>query len=251
MNISHVRQLHERALRVVQSYLGAESELIEILQAMDESKGFRHYGAKSLFEYTTQILKLSEATTFNLITVARKSREIPALKEAIRGGSVTLSKARKTIPVLTVENQAKWIGLAQTLTSRELEREVAQARAEAAITRPLGVQPSTSGLGPRASTTSNSTFQASAVSDSDPLEQLLALFPKESHQQRLKIAGKLGRARAILAEQLQQDDISFAATMEAALYFYLEQHLTDSASMSHRQHAMRTRPAAEIRRVRR
>lgn len=128
MIVSRVRQLHERALRVAQAYLGAEAELIEILQGMDETKGYRNYGAKSLFEYATKILKLSTATTFNLTTVARKSKEIPALKEAIRAGTLTLSKARKTVPVLTAANQAKWIGLAQTLTSRELEQEVAMAR---------------------------------------------------------------------------------------------------------------------------
>ena len=216
INITRVRQLHERALRVAQAYLGAEAELIEILQGMDETKGFRHYGAKSLFDYATTVLKLSTATTFNLTTVARKSREVPELKEAIRAGTLTLSKARKTVPVLTSANQAKWIGLAQTLTSRELEREVARARTEPFIqeqrrteerrmTREYLEQDSHDPAG------DESDFDGEAPS---PKHELKFAVNRE-------LMRKLERAKALLAHA-HSKTVTLEETVEAALDLFLE-----------------------------
>ncbi len=39
---------------------------------------------------------------------------------------IELSKARKIIPVLTIENQNHWLGQAAILSKRELEKELAE-----------------------------------------------------------------------------------------------------------------------------
>jgi hypothetical protein len=90
-----MKTLHEQALSYVKTYLIAESDLIAVLQEIDSCLGYRELGYKSLFEYGREGLGLSEAVTYNLITVARKSREVPMLQEMIREGSITLSSARK------------------------------------------------------------------------------------------------------------------------------------------------------------
>ncbi|MFL5813687.1 MAG: hypothetical protein ACJ763_08925, partial [Bdellovibrionia bacterium] len=76
--------LHERAIQISKAYLKAESDLIAVLQQIDDCKGYREIGHKSLFEYATQALGLSESISYNLITIARKSREVPKLQEMIR-----------------------------------------------------------------------------------------------------------------------------------------------------------------------
>ncbi len=85
------------------------------------------------FDYSIRRLNLSEASASNLITVARKSVEIPALGLAIEAGELSVAKARKITPVLTIENQNTWIDIAKTKTSREIERAVASEKPELLI----------------------------------------------------------------------------------------------------------------------
>ena len=83
-------------------------------------------GYTSLFSYCVQALGLSESTASNFITVARKAREVPVLQSAIRSGTLSVTKARKIAPVLTLANQEEWIEKAISLPSRKLEQEVAR-----------------------------------------------------------------------------------------------------------------------------
>ncbi len=121
-----IEALHKKALVIAQSFHKSESDLIDILQEIDESKVFVHLGFSSLFDYAVKALKLSEANASNFITVARKSKIVPELKEAIRAQEITVSKARKITPVLTPENSAHWLDLAKNLPRPKLEREVAR-----------------------------------------------------------------------------------------------------------------------------
>ncbi len=134
---NHVQELDTRARRIAKTYLCAESEIITVLQDFDRCRGYLHFGVTSLIGYTIEILKLSEGAASNLVTVARKSLEFPALKSAIEAGEVTVSKARKIASVLTKENQNLWIDLAKTSTSRVIEREVARANPQAAVPEKL------------------------------------------------------------------------------------------------------------------
>lgn len=118
--------LHEKALEAARKYASAEAELLAVLLAIDNDRAYRELGHTSLFNYAVQALKLSESTAYNFITVARKSREVPALMTEISRGTLSVSKARKVVPVLTRENQDEWIGKAQTLPQRSLEKEVAR-----------------------------------------------------------------------------------------------------------------------------
>jgi hypothetical protein len=96
--------LHEKALQCVASYLRAESDMISVLREIDDCNGFREMGYKSLFEYATQELKLSESVSYNLIAIARKSREVPKLQEMIQAKEISVSNARMIVPVLTPRN---------------------------------------------------------------------------------------------------------------------------------------------------
>jgi hypothetical protein len=120
--------LHKKAIEIARVFHTAESDLIDILQHIDEKKVFVRLGFSSLFDYATRALKLSEAHASNFITVARKSKTIPELKHAIRSGVLTVSKARKITPVLTTDNSTHWIELAKTLSKPKLEKEVARLK---------------------------------------------------------------------------------------------------------------------------
>lgn len=122
----HIKELHQRALEAAREYFRAEAKLLDLLQKIDACKGFRNFGYTSLFSYAVDGLKLSESTSLNLINVARKAVQVPALKTEIEAGQLSVCKARKIVPVLTTQNQAEWIEKAKTLPTRKLEREIAR-----------------------------------------------------------------------------------------------------------------------------
>jgi len=118
--------LHLKAQELVTRYLKTEAELVEVLQKMDLHKTYRELGSPSLYAYATEKLGLPDGAAYNLITVARKAREVPALQAEIQNGSLTVSKARRIASVVTLENQDHWIGLAKTLPKAALEKEIAR-----------------------------------------------------------------------------------------------------------------------------
>ncbi|MBI2606498.1 MAG: HNH endonuclease [Deltaproteobacteria bacterium] len=121
-----MRELHQRALDAARRFFKAEAELLELIQRIDACKGFTELGHTSLFSYAVGELKLSESTALNLINVARKAVQVPALKTEIQAGNLSVCKARKIVPVLNMQNQVEWIEKAKTLPTRTLEKEIAR-----------------------------------------------------------------------------------------------------------------------------
>ena len=122
-----LQEVHDRALEAARIQRRNEGELIRALMEVERERIFVKLGFPSLFSYAVQALDLSEPVAYSAISVARKSLEIPEFAESIESGAVTLSKARKIASILTPENQGEWLMRAATLTSRELEKSVAEA----------------------------------------------------------------------------------------------------------------------------
>lgn len=120
-------QLHEEALAIVARYKTCEFDLVEVLQKIDRHQIYLSRMFRSLYQYATEGLGLSEEIAYAFINVARKSNEIPALKEEIKSGALTVAKAKRITAVLTRENQNHWLELARTSTKQKLEREIAMA----------------------------------------------------------------------------------------------------------------------------
>jgi hypothetical protein len=78
-------------------------------------------------------LGLSEEVTYIFISVARKAREVPALKEEIKRGAITVSKAKRISSVINATNQNRWLDLAKNSSKRELEKQVAAASPRDAV----------------------------------------------------------------------------------------------------------------------
>ena len=121
------KALHERALAIAQSYRRSESELLDIIQKLDDKKVFRALGYSSLFQYCLDELKLSEANSYSFIRVARKAKTIPEMKQEIKNGNLTVSKAQKVVAIVNNKNVSEWLRKAIELPCRKLEREVAIA----------------------------------------------------------------------------------------------------------------------------
>lgn len=126
-------EIHEAALVAATAFKRSEIELIEILEKVDKNRVYYHQGFSSLFKYTVDALGLSEEVAYIFINVSRKTREVPALKEAIKTGSITVSKAKKITSVLTPQNQNYWLDMAKTATKRILEKTVASCAPASAV----------------------------------------------------------------------------------------------------------------------
>jgi hypothetical protein len=123
---SSVQNIHEKALIVAQKFKRAEADLISVLQEVDEAKVYLRMEYPSLFQYCVDALGLSESVASNFITVSRKAAEVPGLQAAIQAGTLSVSKARKIVPILTLANQEEWVDKARTFSTRKLEEEVAK-----------------------------------------------------------------------------------------------------------------------------
>ncbi|MEZ4750613.1 MAG: HNH endonuclease signature motif containing protein [Bdellovibrionota bacterium] len=135
--------LHTRAIECATKYRKLEGELLDLIQQIDTQKLFRDLGYSSLFTYLVSALRLSESQAFNFINVARKATEVPALKTQILSGALSVSKARKIVPVLTTANQQEWIPKAIALPQKEIERQVADTQPSLKI--PERLSPKTAG----------------------------------------------------------------------------------------------------------
>jgi 5-methylcytosine-specific restriction endonuclease McrA len=127
------KEIHERALRFAKEFKRCEGNLIRILQEVDESKLYLDLSFTSLFQYAVKALELSEDVAYCFITVARKAKQVPELQNAIEDGSISVSKLKKAVSVITPENQAEWLDKLKTSTSKEIEREVARVNPKMAI----------------------------------------------------------------------------------------------------------------------
>ncbi len=125
--------LHDRATKAVKMNVWSEKELVVVFHELDLFAGYRFYGAKSLYDYAIRVHKLTESTALNIINVARKSKHVPAIREAVVDGRLSVSTARKIVPVITKDNADAWIELAQTKIVRDVERAVAEAKPELAV----------------------------------------------------------------------------------------------------------------------
>ena len=97
------------------------------------SDPFREFYLVFLFQYVVKRLGLSEAQAYSFISVGRKSKEVPQIKEKIKNGELTVSKAKKITSVITAINQGHWLSLAQSASQKKVEREVALAKPKQAI----------------------------------------------------------------------------------------------------------------------
>lgn len=103
-----MNEIHKKALEVATRYKRAEADLLCVLQEVEVARVFVKLGFTSMFNYCVQALGLTESVAAN------------------QSGSLSVSKARKIAPVLTLENQDEWVEKAKILSTRKLEEEVAR-----------------------------------------------------------------------------------------------------------------------------
>lgn len=127
------KSLHQRAVGLCRRHREVEWQIIEILQRIEESKLYLKLEVTSLFQYAVRFLDLSEAAAYTLINLARKCRTVPKLEEALRGQSLSVSKAARIVSAVNPENSAELIAFAKTNSTRAIDFEVARRNPNLAV----------------------------------------------------------------------------------------------------------------------
>lgn len=122
----NTQELDNQARKLGANYLQTEGELLVVLMEMKRQGAFSELGFTGIFEYCERALKFSRAQCFYFKSVAEKSEVIPEIKDAILQGELTLSQARRIVPVVNQENSKHWIDQAKNLSQVELEKMISE-----------------------------------------------------------------------------------------------------------------------------
>jgi len=118
--------LHEKALILSREHRLLESQLVSLLMEIDRLQLYRLLGCASLFTYVVSMLGFTEGAAYQLITVARKAKDIAILRTALEEQRLSVAKASRIVSVLSVDNASELIDFASRHTSRETDLEVAR-----------------------------------------------------------------------------------------------------------------------------
>ena len=102
--------------------------MVELLNLLASTSGYLYFQCPSLRQYAIEKWGLPEYTAADMVTVARKSLEIPELLSTLQRGQTSLSKLRRICSVITLKDKAEWLDLAEKGTNRDIEKAVAAAR---------------------------------------------------------------------------------------------------------------------------
>lgn len=134
MKLTSVQKMaDERAVYVTQQYLKREWQVVEALIEVNRTKTHRALQYTSLVKYAIERLKLADATAKSLVSVARKSKDVPALGEAVRSRTITAYTACRMVAAINNENAKELIEFARTHSTRDLEFEVRRHNPKATV----------------------------------------------------------------------------------------------------------------------
>jgi hypothetical protein len=227
MNASEVRQLNP--IQQLEKWSTAsrkvEAEILRQLAEVDAQRIWADAAYSSLAAYCMGHLGYSEQIAYKRIRVARLSREVPGILEAVAAGRATVCGLCTVASYVTRENAADWIAKIAGKTKRAIEELAAKARIEAGrpapaprpVIRPLPTpapQPTLPGErspradSPRLGSPRLDSPQAAPVPPSEVLHRLSVTVSAA-------VTAKLERAKALLRHAVPSGDLG--AILERAL----------------------------------
>ncbi len=117
-------EVHGKLQLVVEASRAADAHIARLLRVMFLDGLFHDLGYASMVAYG-ESLQLSPRKTRDLLRIAAHLDELPVLADAFERGDIAWTKARELVRVAIPETEAAWVEHAAHLTSRELERHVA------------------------------------------------------------------------------------------------------------------------------
>jgi HNH endonuclease len=118
---------------LVKQSRGVESEVVAHIGEVETRRLYARKAWSSMFEYCRRVLHLRENEAYLRITVARASRQNPALLEMLADGRLHLSGIARLAPHLTRDNAAAVLQRACGMSHREIRELVAELEPKADV----------------------------------------------------------------------------------------------------------------------
>lgn len=96
-----------------------------------ERKLYRELGYSSINQYAKVELGFSKTRIGDFLSLCRKLKELPQVKENIAAGKLGYTAARVLVTVTDKSNEEEWLQVALNNSRRDLEQEVKRARRDA------------------------------------------------------------------------------------------------------------------------
>lgn len=133
-------QIHSELIAALRQRRAAEHTAARLLRQVADESLHHALGYASIYDYAEQALDLSVRQARGLLQIGGMLPSLPELDAAFAAGTLSWTKARELIRVITPETEAAWIAAATTNTSRALEVMVSKAQVGEAP-RPLADDP--------------------------------------------------------------------------------------------------------------
>ena len=138
-----IEELDKSTQKLVRAEKRNVALVIAHIAEMSRRKGHVERGYKSLWDYCTRRLRLSEGSVARRIQVANVCRRIPQILVALAENRISLTVAGILTPVLTESNVEKLLADCAGMSSREVEEYVVALRPRPVFTPSIRRAPST------------------------------------------------------------------------------------------------------------
>jgi len=118
-------ELLEEVARAAASARHATSELLTLIGEIDVRRLYLGQACSSTFQFCTQVLRLSEHSSYHRIEAARAARQFPRILELLTEGVVTLTTVAMLRPHLTTENHEALLAGATHKSKKEVAHQIA------------------------------------------------------------------------------------------------------------------------------
>jgi hypothetical protein len=121
-------ELHELMVVLVKTRRETQGRIISTLVEMGENNSFNELKYCDVYDYLTVELKVSPNSAGYFKRVASTARTVPAFKEAVVSGLLSVSQGRRIATIIDNQNCDFWINASLTLTQIEMDRLLVQKR---------------------------------------------------------------------------------------------------------------------------
>lgn len=117
-------ELDQKLEDAVIQNLESEKLVCCYLTEVRDRRAYGDFGCSSIYDYAAERFGFKERKTRYLVSLGRKLKELPRLREALRSGKIGWCKATRIASVASREDEAMWLDSALALSVQELDRRI-------------------------------------------------------------------------------------------------------------------------------
>lgn len=125
--------LHEKLLKLVHLERRITSQIIDLLQEIENSKAYLEWGYSNLFEYLVKGLGYSESLAYQRKAALKICQVLPEIKEKLENGSLsltTLARASRVLYTKTLDEKVSLLSELENKSTREADKILARLAPE-------------------------------------------------------------------------------------------------------------------------